>query len=101
MWLGLAVACLGCYLLKYAGMSIPERALDSPSVRRVAMLLPIGLLAALAATQTFGSGERIVVDARVVGVLLAIVAIRLRVPFIGVAVIAALGAALARQLGMP
>ncbi|WP_228389260.1 AzlD domain-containing protein [Cumulibacter manganitolerans] len=95
------LACVGCYALKYAGMSIPQRILDSAAVRRVALLLPVGLLAALAATQTFGTGERLVVDARVVGVFLAIVAIRLRAPFIAVVAVAALGAVLARQLGMP
>lgn len=100
MWLGLIVACLGCYLLKYAGMSIPQRVLDSAAVRKSAVLLPVGLLAALAATQALSSGDRLVIDARVVGVLAAIVAIRFKAPFIVVVVIAAVTAVIARQFGM-
>lgn len=101
MWLGVIVACVGCFVLKYAGMSIPQRVLESKKVAQISWLLPVGLLAALAATQTFATGERLVFDARIVGVLLAIIAIRLKAPFILVVVIAAVGAAIARQLGMP
>lgn len=100
MWLGLIVACVGCYLLKYAGMSIPQRVLDSAAVRKSAVLLPVGLLAALAATQALSNGDRLVIDARVVGVLAAIVAIRFKAPFIVVVVIAAVTAVIARQFGM-
>lgn len=101
MWLGVIVACVGCFVLKYAGMSIPQRVLESKKVAQISWLLPVGLLAALAATQTFATGKRLVFDARIVGVLLAIIAIRLKAPFILVVVIAAVGAAIARQLGMP
>lgn len=100
MWLGLIVACVGCYVLKYAGMSIPQRVLDSAAVRKSAVLLPVGLLAALAATQALSNGDRLVIDARVVGVLAAIVAIRFKAPFIVVVVIAAVAAVIARQFGM-
>ena len=48
--LGCAV---GCYLLKLAGMSVPERVLAQPVVRRIADLLPVVLLAALVAVQVF------------------------------------------------
>lgn len=101
MWLGVIVACVGCFVLKYAGMSIPQRVLESKKIAQISWLLPVGLLGALAATQTFATGERLVFDARIVGVLLAIIAIRLKAPFILVVVIAAVGAAIARQLGMP
>ena len=100
MWLGVVVGCLGCYLLKYAGMSVPQRVLDSPRVSQVAALLPAGLLAALVATQTLSTGTRLAIDARVVGLLVAILAIRLKAPFIAVVVLAALATVLARHLGM-
>lgn len=101
VWLGVIVACLGCYALKYAGMSVPQRVLDSPVVRQLSLLLPVGLLAALAATQTLADGERLMLDARIVGVLVAIIAIRLKCPFIMVVTLAAAAAAVARLLGMP
>ena len=100
MWLAVLIACVGCYALKYAGMSIPHRVLESPGVRQLSLLLPVGLLAALAATQTFADGERLTVDARLVGVLAGVVAVRLRLPFIVVVVLAAGSAAVARRLGM-
>lgn len=100
MWWALITACLGCFALKYAGMSIPQRVLEAPAVRQLSLLLPIGLLAALAATQTMADGTRLVIDARLVGVLVAIVAIRLKMPFIVVVALAAATAVLARHLGM-
>lgn len=100
MWFAVVLACVGCYALKYAGMSIPQQVLESPRVRQLSLLLPVGLLAALAATQTFADGERLTIDARLVGVLVAIIAIRIKLPFIVVVVLAAGSAAVARQLGM-
>ena len=48
-----SAAAVGCYLLKLAGMSVPERVLAHPVVRRTADLLPVVLLAALVAVQVF------------------------------------------------
>jgi len=90
---------VGCYLLKLAGLSVPARVLDSPRVRVVAALLPVALLAALAAVQTFASGRSLVVDARAAGLAFAVVALLLRAPFIVVVVGAAAVAALLRALG--
>lgn len=101
MWLAVVLACVGCYALKYAGMSIPSRVLEAPRVRQLSLLLPVGLLAALAASQTFADSERLTVDARLVGVLIAVVGIRLKLPFLVVVILAAASAALARRLGMP
>src|SRR5664280_2642590 len=53
MWLAVLVGATGCYLCKLAGLSVPQRVLDDPRTQRIAALLPIALLAALAATQTF------------------------------------------------
>ena len=53
IWAAVLVCGVGCYLLKLAGMSVPERALAHPVVRRTADLLPVVLLAALVAVQVF------------------------------------------------
>ena len=59
IWAAVLATSVGCYLLKIAGLSVPERVLASPRVRTAALLLPIALLAALTAVQTFGRGQHL------------------------------------------
>ncbi len=75
-----------------AGRELPARLTDSFE------LLAPALLAALVVTQAVGGKEAIVLDARLVGVGTAIVAVRLRAPLIVTIVVAALATALARAL---
>jgi branched-subunit amino acid transport protein len=96
MWTAILVACVGCYLLKLAGLSLPQRVLEHPTVERVADLIPVALLAALVAVQVFASGTTLTLDARALGLAFAVVALRLRAPFLVVVVGAAVVAALAR-----
>lgn len=96
MWPAVLIASAGCYLLKLAGLSVPPRLLANPRVRRIAELLPIALLTALIAVQTFTTGHRIVLDARAAGLAAAAVAILLRAPFLVVVVLAAATTALVR-----
>lgn len=97
-WLALLGAGVGCYLLKLTGLSVPARVLEHPKVERVGDLLPVALLSALIGVQVLGSGESLTVDARVVGLAAASVALLLRAPFIVVVAVAALAAALGRLL---
>jgi len=46
LWIALIIASIGSYLLKLAGMSLPESVLNQPKVQRVAGLLPAAMLAA-------------------------------------------------------
>jgi branched-subunit amino acid transport protein len=100
IWAAVLACAAGCYLLKLAGMSVPERALAHPVVRRTADLLPVVLLAALVAVQVFAGkrhGDAVVtIDPRVVGLVAAAVALLLRAPFIVVVAVAAIAAALVR-----
>ena len=100
MWPLVLIASVGCYALKLAGHSVPQRVLDRPRVRRIAALLPVSLLAALVAVQTFGSGPALVVDARFAGVAAAAVALVLRAPFLVVVVVAGVVAAGLRYAGL-
>jgi branched-subunit amino acid transport protein len=75
-----------------AGRALPARLTDAFE------LLAPSLLAALVVTQAVGGKEEVVLDARLVGVGAAIVAIRLRAPLIVAIVLAALATALARAL---
>ena len=97
-WAAILIASAGCYLLKLVGLSLPPSVLEQPLVERVADLIPVTLLAALVAVQVFANGPDLVVDARLLGLGVAVVALVLRAPFIVVVLAAALAAALARLL---
>lgn len=98
-WTAILLGAAGCYLLKLAGLSVPRAVLDHPLVARLSVLLPVALLAALAMVQTFADGTQLVVDARLGGVGVAVVALALRAPFLVVVGAAAGTAALLRHLG--
>jgi branched-subunit amino acid transport protein len=97
-WLAILATAAGCYLLKLTGLSVPTRVLDRPLVQRIADLMPVALLSALIGVQVLGEGSRLVLDARLVGLAVAVVALVLRAPFIVVVFSAALAAALVRLL---
>lgn len=97
LWAAVIAAGVGCYLLKLAGISLPDRVLDHPVVSRVAGLIPVALLAALVAVQVFSSGSRLILDARLAGLLFAAVALALRAPFLVVVFGAAVVAAVIRM----
>jgi hypothetical protein len=96
IWGGVVVASLACYGLKLAGLSLPQRWLTHPRIQRIVPLIPIALLAALVATQTFSSGHVLVLDVRAAALLVAAVAVVLRAPFLVVVFAAAATAALLR-----
>ena len=96
LWIGILVGCLGCYLLKLAGVSVPHSVLQRPRVHRISALLPIVLLAALVAVQTFSIGSALVLDARAAGLAVAGVAVWRRAPFLIVVGLAAVTTALVR-----
>ena len=98
VWTAIVLAGVGCWLLKVAGLSVPPRILERPVVERIADLLPVALLSALIGVQVFGSGQSVVIDARVVGLGVAFVALLLRAPFIVVVLLAAASAALVRLI---
>lgn len=98
IWAGVLVASASCYLLKLAGLSLPARLLQDARVQRTVPLVPIGLLAALVATQTFSTGQHLVVDVRAAALVVAVVAVLLRAPFLVVVASAAATAALLRLL---
>lgn len=88
----IAVKAAGPVLL--GGRPLPER------VQGVVGLLAPALLAALVATNTLASGQQLVLDARLMGVGVAALAIALRAPVLVVVILAAATAAVARLLGL-
>lgn len=99
VWIAIVVTAVGCYAVKLAGLLVPAGVLERPLVRRLAALLPVALLAALTAQQTFSDGQALVVDARAVGVAAAAVALVLRAPFLVVVGAAVVVTAGVRALG--
>lgn len=95
-WTAILLTAVGCYLLKLAGLCVPVRVLGRPWVRRAADLLPVALLGALVAVQTFSVGQSLQVDARLAGVAMAVLALLARAPFLVVVALAAVTAALLR-----
>lgn len=81
-WIAVAVTALGCYAVKLAGLLVPAGVLERPLVKRLSALLPVALLAALTAQQTFADGQALVLDARAAGLGAAAVALVLRAPFL-------------------
>ena len=81
-----------------AGLSLPARWLQDARIERTVPLLPVALLAALIATQTFSLGQHLVLDVRAAALGMALVAVLLRAPFLVVIVVAAATAALLRLL---
>jgi branched-subunit amino acid transport protein len=97
-WAAILATAAGCYVLKLTGLSVPTKVLDQPLVQRIADLMPVALLSALIGVQVLGEGSRLVLDARLLGFAVAVVALVLRAPFIVVVFSAALAAALVRLL---
>ena len=99
VWVAVAVVGAGTIALKGLGPALlgtrrlPERLAD------IAVLLAPTLLGALVVTQTLGSSDGLAVDARVVGVGAAAIALALRAPLIVVVILAAVVTAAARALG--
>ncbi|GAB3448122.1 hypothetical protein GCM10027517_32780 [Phycicoccus ginsengisoli] len=101
LWGAVLLGCALAYLLKLLGHVVPVRWLEGRRTARVTSALPVALLAALVAVQTFtGPGGGLVLDARAAAVGVAILALLARAPFLVVVVLAALTAALLRLAGM-
>lgn len=95
----LIVMTVGTFAMKSAGpLVLGARSLPT-SVQRVVDLLPAALLAALAIVSTIGNGQSIDIDARLVGLTAAGIALWRRAPFVVVIVVASAATAMARSVG--
>jgi len=94
LWWSVIGTSAAAYALKYLGHSIPERYLLHPRIQAINSLIPIALLSALVAVQTFTEKTKLTLDHRALGVGVAIIALRLRAPFPVVVLSAAASSAL-------
>ena len=86
----IAIKAIGPVLL--GGRPLPER------LSSVIELLAPALLGALVAVQTFGNGQALAVDERVLGVAVAAIAIWRKAPLLLVVILSTITTALARAL---
>ncbi len=89
---------VGTYLLKAAGPLLLGGRRLPPMVDALSNRIPAALLAALVVVSTIADGGDVVVDARLVGVVGAALALRLRAPFVVVVVTAVAATAATRVL---
>ncbi|MFD7287542.1 AzlD domain-containing protein [Streptomyces sp. NPDC059863] len=99
IWIAIGATAVGCYLVKLLGLLVPAGALERPLVQRLSALLPVALLAALTAQQTFSANGALVLDARGAGLAAAALALVLRAPFLVVVAAAVVVTAGMRALG--
>lgn len=95
----LVVLATGTYAFKAAGPLVLGARRLPPRIQSLVDLLPAALLASLAIVSTIGDGRAIVLDARLVGLMVAGVALWRRAPFVVVIVVASAATALVRVLG--
>jgi hypothetical protein len=92
-WVATIGTSVIAFLLKYSGHSVPERWLSHPKIQRINALIPIALLSALVAVQSFSEKSQLMIDQRLVGLSVAIMALILKAPFPIVVLSAAISSA--------
>jgi branched-subunit amino acid transport protein len=80
-WLAVIGTSAIAFLLKVLGHNVPQRFLSHPRILKINSLIPIALLSALVAVQSFTKDSRIIADQRMAGVGVAVLALILRAPF--------------------
>jgi hypothetical protein len=94
-WIATIGTSVLAFALKYSGHSVPERWLSHPKIQRVNALIPIALLSALVAVQSFSEKSKLMIDQRFVGLIVAMMALFLKAPFPVVVIAAAVSSAAA------
>lgn len=97
-WWLVAALAVGAYAFKVLGLVVfGGRTVPAP-VERCLALIPAALLAALVVKDTFSVGQHLRLDARAVGVGVAVLAAWRRLPLVVVIVLAAAATAAARVM---
>jgi branched-subunit amino acid transport protein len=80
-WMSLIGTSIVVFILRYTGHLIPEKYLTNPRMLKINTLIPVALLSALVAVQTFTKDSALVIDQRLAGLGVAIVALMFKAPF--------------------
>ncbi len=93
LWIGVLGTSAIAFTLKFLGHSIPEKYLTNPRMLRINTLIPIALLSALVGVQTITEKGKWVIDQRLAGVAVALIALSLKAPYFVVVISAAITSA--------
>lgn len=80
-WISLLVTSALVFIIRFAGYLVPEKYLTNPTSLRINTLIPIALLSALVAVQSFTDKASIIIDQRMAGLGVAVIALLLKAPF--------------------
>lgn len=99
LWTLIALLSITAYALKVLGFAVVGGRRMPPVIERCLALIPASLLAALVVKDTFTTAQDLVVDARAAGLVVALIAVWRKAPFIVVVVAAMAATAVIRLLG--
>lgn len=94
-WIAVIGSSALAFAVKMLGASVPESVLSHPRILRINNFIPIALLTALVAVNTFADKVELVIDNRALGMTAAILLLIAKAPFPVVVLGAALTSALA------
>jgi branched-subunit amino acid transport protein len=94
-WIAVIGSSALAFAIKFIGASVPESFLSNPRILRINTLIPVALLTALVAVNTFADKTKLVLDNRALGMATAIALLIVRAPFPVVVLGAAMTSALA------
>ena len=98
LWIATLGASVACYALKLLGFLLPESWLNRPRIQRINSLIPVVLLSSLVSVQTFTTESKVQIDHRLLGVAAAAIALKFKLSFPIMMVIAATTSAIFYRL---
>ena len=97
-WTLIILLTIGAYVFKVTGLVILGGRTLPPIFERCLALIPAAVVTALVMKDTFTQGQELVLDARALGIAVAVIAAWRKAPLIVVIVLGAAVTALVRQL---
>lgn len=94
-WIAVIGSSALAFATKFLGASVPQTFLSNPRALRINTLIPVALLTALVAVNTFADKTKLVLDNRALGMAAAIALLIIKAPFPVVVLGAAVTSALA------
>ena len=97
-WTLIILLTIGAYAFKVTGLVILGGRTLPPIFERCLALIPAAVVTALVMKDTFTQGQELVIDARALGIAVAVIAAWRKAPLIVVIVLGAAVTALVRQI---
>jgi branched-subunit amino acid transport protein len=97
-WTLIILLTIGAYVFKVTGLVILGGRTLPPIFERCLALIPAAVVTALVMKDTFTQGQELVLDARALGIAVAVIAAWRKAPLIVVIVLGAAVTALVRQI---